>query len=426
MTATTPGETTAATTEAWQEAHAGSILPAIGRPQRKLVRGAGVRVWDEEGNEYLDLLAGIAVNALGHAHPAFVEAVSSQVATLGQVSNFFASDPQIALANKLLQVAQAPAGSSVYFANSGSEANEAALKMARRVGGGGRSTIVALEGGFHGRTMGSLALTHKPAYREPFDPGVPGVVHVPFGDVAALEAAIDDDTAALFLEPIQGEAGVRNLPAGYLTRARELTRDHGALLILDEVQTGIGRTGHWFAFQDPAIGEGVVPDIVTSAKGLGGGLPLAATITFGPEVTNLLVPGQHGSTYSGNPVMTAAGLAVLKTLESEGLLAHARETGDWLESQLYKIDGVVAVSGAGLLRSFELAEAPAKAVAEAALAAGFIVNPVTPTRIRLAPPLVVTREDLGTFLDALPDLIGGAQETTATPTTPTHSAGAPS
>ncbi|GAA2004455.1 acetylornithine transaminase [Brevibacterium samyangense] len=397
--------TSSVSTTGWRDRHSGAILPAVGRPQRLLVRGSGAKVWDEEGTEYLDLLAGIAVNALGHAHPAFVDAVSKQVGTLGQISNYFASEPQIALAQRLIGIAGAPAGSSVYFCNSGAEANEAALKMARRVAGGTRSKIVAIEGAFHGRTMGALALTAKEAYRTPFEPGVPGVVHVPFGDVEALRAEVDETCAAVFVEPIQGEGGVRNHPAGYLRTARELTSAAGALLILDEVQTGIGRCGTWFAFQDPAIGEGIVPDIVTSAKGLGGGLPIGAAITFGPENTGLLVPGQHGSTYSGNPVMTAAGNAVLDVIEEEGLLEHARELGAWLESALVKIDGVIAVSGAGLLRSFELAAGNAKAVSEAALEAGFIVNPVTGSRIRLAPPLTISQEELGTFLEALPGVL---------------------
>lgn len=397
----------------WRTHHAGSILPALGRPQRLLVRGAGARVWDETGKEYLDLLAGIAVNSLGHAHPALVEAVSKQVATLGQVSNYFASQPQIALAEKLLEVAGAPQGSAVYFCNSGAEANEAALKMSRRVAGGGRSKIVAVCGGFHGRTMGALAMTSKEAFRTPFAPGVPGVVHVPHGDAEALRREVDDTCAAVIVEPIQGEAGVRRHPAGYLRAAREATRAAGALLVLDEVQTGIGRCGSWFAFQDPEIGEGIVPDIVTCAKGLGGGLPLGATLTFGDAVTGLLVPGQHGSTYSGNPVTTAAGLAVLTTIERAGLLPAVRGLGQEFAGRLRLIDGVAAVSGAGLLIALELTAGNAKAVAEAALDAGFIVNPVTDTRLRIAPPLTITEGELGEFLDALPAILDTAGGTAA-------------
>lgn len=397
----------------WRTHHSGSILPALGRPQRLLVRGQGARVWDETGKEYLDLLAGIAVNALGHAHPALVEAVSDQVATLGQVSNYFASQPQIALAEKLLEVAAAPQGSAVYFCNSGAEANEAALKMSRRVAGGGRSKVVAVAGGFHGRTMGALAMTSKEAFRAPFAPGVPGVVHVPHGDIDALRREVDDTCAAVIIEPIQGEAGVRRHPAGYLRAAREATRSAGALLILDEVQTGIGRCGSWFAFQDPDLGEGIVPDIVTCAKGLGGGLPLGATLTFGDAVTGLLVPGQHGSTYSGNPVTTAAGLAVLTTIERAGLLPTVRGLGQEFAGRLRLIDGVAAVSGAGLLIALELTAGNAKAVAEAALDAGFIVNPVTDTRLRIAPPLTITEGELGEFLDALPAILDTAGGTAA-------------
>ncbi|GAA4285039.1 acetylornithine transaminase [Brevibacterium daeguense] len=399
----------AAQTADWRTHHEQAILPALGRPQRLLVRGKGARVWDETGREYLDLLAGIAVNSLGHAHPALVGAVTAQLETLGQVSNFFASPPQIGLAEKLLSVAQAPAGSSVYFCNSGAEANEAALKMSRRVGEG-RSKVVAVEGSFHGRTMGALALTSKEAYRAPFAPGVPDVVHVPFGDVAALRAAVDDSCAAVFVETIQGESGIRNHPAGYLGAAREATSAVGALLILDEIQTGIGRCGSWFAFQDPQLGEGIVPDIVTSAKGLGGGLPLAATIAFGAATTALLQPGQHGSTYSGNPVTTAGGLAVLDTIEADGLLAHVRELGGWFAERLRAIDGISDVSGAGLLLGVELAAGNAKRVADAALAAGFIVNPVTDTRLRFAPPLIITAEELTEFLDALPAILAAAQD----------------
>ncbi len=392
----------------WRTHHSAAILPALGRPQRLLVRGEGVRVWDESGKEYLDLLGGIAVNALGHAHPALVEAVSTQVATLGQVSNYFASPPQIALAEKLLSVAGAPEGSAVYFCNSGAEANEAALKMSRRVAGGGRSKIVAVDGGFHGRTMGALAMTSKEAFRAPFAPGVPGVVHVPHGDVEALRREVDETCAAVVVEPIQGEAGVRRHPVGYLAAAREATREAGALLVLDEVQTGIGRCGSWFAFQDPELGEGIVPDVVTCAKGLGGGLPLGAVVTFGRETTGLLVPGQHGSTYSGNPIATAAGLAVLTTIESAGLLARVRERGDRFAARLAALDGVSEVSGAGLLRAAELTARNAKAVAEAALDAGFIVNPVTDTRLRIAPALIIDDADLDRFLDALPSILDTA------------------
>ncbi|MCQ9387922.1 acetylornithine transaminase [Brevibacterium sp. 50QC2O2] len=404
------------TATGWRTAHEHSILPAIGRPQLLLDHGRGAHVWDSDGKEYIDLLAGIAVNALGHAHPDYVAAVSHQVATLAQISNYFASEPQIHLATRILEHAKAPGGSAVYFANSGSEANETALKMSRRVAGGTRTKVIAVEGSFHGRTMGSLALTSNPKYREPFTPGVPGVVFVPFGDIAALEAEIDDTTAAMFIEPIQGEGGVRNHPQGYLTAARELTRAHGALLVLDEVQTGMGRCGAWFAHQHPLIGEGVVPDIMTLAKGLGGGLPIGATVTFGSEVTNLLVPGQHGSTYSGNPVVTAAGNAVFDVFERDGLVGRAEAVGQEFADALAKVDGVVAVSGAGLLRAFEVADLDSHDVVDAALAAGYITNAVTPSKVRLAPPLIIDDADLMAFVDDLPGILAAAQKSAPTPT----------
>lgn len=393
----------------WRTHYENSLLPVFGSPQRMLVKGAGAHVWDETGKEYLDLLAGIAVNALGHAHPALVAAVTEQVSTLGHVSNFFTSAPQIRLAERLLALAGAPQGSAVYFSNSGAEANEAAIKLARRVSPTAKK-IVAVSGSFHGRTMGALALTSKEAYRAPFEPNLPGVVHVPFGDTDALAAEVDETCAAVILEPIQGEGGVREHPAGYLSAARELTNRVGALLVLDEVQTGIGRCGTWFAFQDPNIGEGVVPDVVTLAKGLGGGIPIAATLTFGQRASGLLAAGQHGSTYSGNPVSTAAANAVLDVIESEDLLAHVSGTGKWLAEELLALDGVDAVSGAGLLLAAHLDTAVAKDVAAAALDAGFIINPVSEDRIRLAPPLVVTREELQTFLDVLPGLLASTSK----------------
>ncbi|WP_281444863.1 aminotransferase class III-fold pyridoxal phosphate-dependent enzyme, partial [Paenarthrobacter nicotinovorans] len=274
----------------WLARYSSSLMGVFGTPQRVLVRGAGCLVWDADGKEYLDLLGGIAVNALGHAHPFVTSVISSQLATLGHVSNFFTSPTQIALAEKLLSLSKAPAGSKVFFANSGTEANEAAFKLARRNNADGKRTkIIALEGAFHGRTMGALALTAKEAYRAPFEPLPGGVVHIPFNDIDALRAAVDDSTAAVFLEPIQGEAGVRPLSTEYLRAAREATSAAGALLILDEVQTGIGRTGKWLASED----AGIVPDAVTLAKGLGGGFPVGALVTFGSTTSALLTAGQH-------------------------------------------------------------------------------------------------------------------------------------
>ncbi|MGP4033947.1 acetylornithine transaminase [Pseudarthrobacter sp. 1C304] len=406
----TGGQTTGAQ---WLSRYSSALLGVFGTPQRVLVRGAGCLVWDADGKEYLDLLGGIAVNALGHAHPFVTSVISSQLATLGHVSNFFTSPTQIALAEKLLEISKAPAGSKVFFANSGTEAVEAAFKLARRNSGASpdspatpRTKIVALEGAFHGRTMGALALTAKEAYRAPFAPLPAGVVHIPFGDVDALRAAVDDTTAAVFLEPIQGEAGVRPLPAGYLKAAREATSAAGALLILDEVQTGIGRTGKWLASED----AGIVPDAVTLAKGLGGGFPIGALLTFGPEVSSLLSAGQHGTTFGGNPVATAAALATLHVLESQDVLAHVRSVGDHLRARLAATDGVTEVRGEGLLIGFDLDADMAPAVVTAGLDAGFIVNSPGPRTIRLAPPLILSTEQADRFLAALPALLQTAKD----------------
>jgi acetylornithine/N-succinyldiaminopimelate aminotransferase len=398
-----------ATGAQWLSRYSASLLGVFGTPQRVLVRGAGCLVWDADGKEYLDLLGGIAVNALGHAHPFVTSVISSQLATLGHVSNFFTSPTQVALAEKLLDLSQAPAGSKVFFANSGTEAVEAAFKLARRNGGSEaapRTKIIALDGAFHGRTMGALALTSKEAYRAPFAPLPGGVVHIPFGDIEALRAAIDNTTAAVFLEPIQGEAGVRPLPAGYLRAAREATSAAGALLILDEVQTGVGRTGKWLASED----AGIVPDAVTLAKGLGGGFPIGALITFGPEVSSLLSAGQHGSTFGGNPVATAAALATLHVLENQHVLDHVREVGEHLRSGLAGIEGVTDVRGEGLLIGFDLDADVAPAVVAAGLDGGFIVNSPGPHTIRLAPPLILTTDQADRFLAALPALLQTAKD----------------
>jgi acetylornithine/N-succinyldiaminopimelate aminotransferase len=380
-----------------------SLMNTYGPPRRVLVRGDGCYVWDEDGRCYLDLLGGLAVNVLGHGHPALVTAVTEQLRTLGQVSNFFATPLQVALAERLLEVSCADGG-RVFFVNSGTEALEAAFKMARRTG---RSTIVAATGGFHGRTMGSLALAGKPAIREPFAPLPGGVVHVPYADVDALAAAVGADTAAVVLEPIQGEAGVRVPPAGYLRAARQITRRHGALLVLDEVQTGVGRTGEWFAFQH----DGVRPDIVTVAKGLGGGFPIGACLGFGPAA-DLLGPGSHGSTFGGNPVAAAAGLAVLETVERDGLLDNVNKVGDQLRRGVESLgDPLVAgVRGRGLLLAIELTTPVATQAAVAALDAGFIVNPVSSDALRLAPPLVLSGDQVESFVGALPSILDTIRE----------------
>lgn len=406
--------------------YADSLLGVFGSPSLVLTHGRGAVVTDADGRDYLDLLAGIAVNALGHAHPRWVEIVSRQLATLGHVSNFFTSPQQIALAGKLLSLAGAPAGSHVFFANSGAEANEAAFKLARRHGhehpgpdGRPRGTVLALDSAFHGRTMGALALTAKEAYRAPFEPLPGGVEHIP-ATVEALEERLDGTVAALIVEPVQGEAGVRELPAGYLRRARELTRRHGALLIVDEVQSGVGRTGRWFASSAELTGSDL-PDAITLAKGLGGGFPIGAMLTVGPEVSALLGAGQHGTTFGGNPPATAAGLATVTVIEEDGLLEHARTVGAVLGEGLRSVPGVEEVRQRGLLIGVDLevpegAGAPfGPAVVEAAREAGFIVNATGPGTLRLAPPLILTQEQAHTFIDALPAILSAATAAVTTP-----------
>ena len=394
----------------WSRRYSGALMNTFGPPQRVLVRGEGCYVWDADGKRYLDLLAGIAVNALGHAHPFLTSAVTAQLATLGHVSNFFATAPQVALAERLLDLAGAPAGSRVFFCNSGTEATEAAFKLARRTG---RTGMVAAEGAFHGRTMGALALTHKPAYREPFEPLPAGVVHVPFGDVPALEAAVGPHVAAVVLEPVQGEAGVRSAPPGYLQAARSLTRACGALHVLDEVQTGVGRTGAWLAHQHPHLGGGAVPDVVTVAKGLGGGIPVGALIAYGEEVAGLLGPGSHGTTFGGNPVAAAAGLATLHVIERDGLLASAAAVGARLAGGVLALGHplVTAVRGEGLLIAIELAAPVAAVTAGHLLDAGFVVNAATPSALRLAPPLILTPAQADTLVEALPAALDRAATT---------------
>jgi acetylornithine aminotransferase len=384
------------------------MMNNYGTPPLALARGAGAEVWDTDGRRYLDLLAGIAVNSLGHAHPAIVEAVSTQLSTLGHTSNLYLTEPSIELAERLVDLLGQPAGGArALFCNSGTEAVEAAFKISRRTG---RTKLVACENAFHGRTMGALALTGQPAKRTPFEPMPAEVVHVPFGDVAALEQAVDGDTAALVLEPILGEAGVIIPPEGYLQAAREITRKHGALLILDEVQTGIGRTGHWFAHQ----AVGVTPDVITLAKGLGGGLPIGACIGIGPAA-ELLEPGQHGTTFGGNPVCCAAALAVLRTIETEGLLEHTCEVGKELATGIEQLGHplVDEVNGAGLLIGVGLSAPVSASVAGSARNAGFLINNPAPERLRLAPPLVISHEQVREFLAALPAILDGVSGSAA-------------
>lgn len=399
----------------WTDRYAGALMNTFGPPKLVLDRGEGARVWDADGREYLDLLGGIAVNVLGHAHPSLVRAVSEQLATLGHISNFFASAPQVELAEELNTILNAglaahtpglgPIETRVFFTNSGSEANEAAFKLTRRTG---RTKIIAAEGAFHGRTMGALAVTGKAAHREPFVP-LPGEVEfVPFDDVDALAAAVDDDTAAVVLEPIQGEAGVVVPGTGYLAAAQRIAHDAGALLWLDEIQTGVGRTGAWFAHQHPDLVDApVIPDIVTLAKGLAGGFPIGACLATG-GAGQLFEPGQHGTTFGGNPPAAAAALAVLDILEEEALLPQAASLGDRLRDGLAAEPRVTEVRGAGLLIGLDLTEAKAPAVVAAAQDHGFLVNAPAPYRLRLAPPLVLTEAEVDTFLAAWPTILDAA------------------
>jgi acetylornithine/N-succinyldiaminopimelate aminotransferase len=374
----------------WQAA----MMNNYGTPQLALERGEGVYVWDSEGNRYLDMLGGIAVNALGHAHPAIVAAVTEQIGKLGHTSNLYINTPSLTLAERLLDLAGVDG--RVLFGNSGAEANETALKLSRRTG---RTKIVATDGGFHGRTMGALTLTGQPGKRTPFEPLLPGVTHIPFGDAAALESAVDGETAAFIVEPIQGEQGVVVPPEGYLQAAREITAKHGALLILDEVQTGIGRLGTWFAFQQ----VGVVPDIVTLAKGLGGGLPLGACIAIG-DTAGLFEPGHHGTTFGGNPVCCAAALATIDTIASDGLLDQVSAVGKEIAAGVEQLGHplVAGVRGAGLLIGILLRQNVSSAVVAAAQQAGYLINPIQPDVIRLAPPLILDHQDAARFVADLP------------------------
>ncbi len=389
------------TTPDYAERYAASLMNTFGPPKLVLTRGRGAHVWDVDGKEYVDFLGGIAVNALGHAHPALIEAVSTQMQSLGHISNFFTSVPQVELAEELLVLLGVGAGGGkVFLTNSGSEANETAFKLTRRTG---RTQVVVATGGFHGRTMGALALTSKEAYRAPFEPLPGDVVFVPYGDAEALAAAVSDQTAAILLEPIQGEAGVVVPPEGYLASARAIADEHRALLWFDEVQTGMGRTGEWFAH----LPSGVRPDIVTVAKGLGGGFPIGACLAVG-AAGDLLQPGNHGTTFGGNPVACAAALAVIGTIRSEGLLEHTSVLGQKLRDGLAADPRVTEVRGEGLLIGLDLSADASADVAAAALAAGFIVNNPTPNRIRLAPPLVVTDDDVHALLTAWPGILDEA------------------
>jgi acetylornithine aminotransferase len=372
----------------WQERWQAALMDNYGTPPVRLVRGSGSRVWDDTGVEYIDLIAGIAVNSVGHAHPRYVEAVSAQLSTLGHTSNLYATEPAMALAERLIALAGTSPDARVFFCNSGAEANEAAFKITRLTG---RAQIVVAAGSFHGRTMGALALTAQPAKQDPFRP-LPGeVTVVPYGDEAALREAVSERTAACLLEPIQGEGGVIVPPDGYLAAARQICDESGALLVLDEVQTGVGRTGWWFAHQRDAV----VPDIMTLAKGLGGGLPIGAVLARG-RAANLLKPGSHGSTFGGNPVVSAAGLAVLDIIEDEGLLARASALHERLSADLvHSSSGLVDhVRGRGLLLGAALTGDHAQLVERSARAHGLLVNAIGSRVVRLAPALTINDADV--------------------------------
>lgn len=381
-----------------------AFMPNYGVPPLALARGEGCRVWDTAGREYLDLIAGIAVSSLGHGHPALVEAVSAQAATLAHTSNLFLNEPEVLLAERLRELLGGDG--RVFLANSGTEANECALKLAIKYGKrNGRSYFVAAENGFHGRSLGALSLTGKASIREPFGPFAIDVRFVPYGDAGALKAAVDEDCAAVFLEPTLGEAGVVPPPDGYFTAAREICDAAGALFVADEIQSAIGRTGTWFAFEH----ENARPDVITLAKGLGGGLPIGACVAFGPH-GDLFAKGDHGSTFGGNPVAAAGALAVLGTIEKDGLLANAVSVGEALAAGLAAVDHplLAGVRGRGLWRAAVLTGPHAPAVEAAARDAGFLINALQPDALRIAPPLVLTAEQARSFTDAFPSILDAA------------------
>jgi len=394
--------------EALRKRFEAAMMPNYGTPPLALARGAGCRVWDADGNEYLDLIAGIAVSALGHAHPAIVQAVTDQVGKLAHTSNLFVHEPGVALAERLLGLLDSDG--RVFFCNSGAEANEAAIKLVRRKQGAGRPVVVAADHSFHGRTMGALAITGKESIRTPFGPFGLDVRFVPYGDSEALASAVDSTVAAVFLEPTQGEGGVIPAPHGYLAAARQACDQAGALLVLDEIQSGIGRTGVWFAHQQ----EQIVPDVLTLAKGLGGGLPIGACVGFG-DCGTALGRGDHGSTFGANPVACAAALAVLDTIESQDILANVTATGEALKAGIAIIDHPLlkGVRGSGLWLAAVLTADKAPAVNAAAAMHGFLVNAVQPDAVRLAPPLILTAAEAREFVHALPAILTDADAVTA-------------
>ena len=392
-------------TKQLQDRYAAAIMLTYGMPPVALARGDGCVVWDLDGNSYLDLVGGIAVSALGHAHPGIVAAITEQAGRLVHTSNLYLHEPQVLLAERLIGLLGVDG--RVFLANSGAEANEAAIKLVRRRQGVERPVFVAAEHSFHGRTMGALSLTGKSSIRDPFGPFGLDVRFVPYGDIDALNAAVGPDCAAVFLEPCQGEGGVVPPPDGYLRAARAACDDAGALLVLDEIQSGIGRTGEWFAHQT----AGILPDVLTLAKGLGGGLPIGACVGFG-EAGSALRKGDHGSTFGGNPVACAAALAVIDTIEKDDILKNVKAVGETLASGIAAIDDplLADVRGSGLWLAAVLTQDKAPQVNTAARQAGFLVNAVQPDAVRLAPPLVLTQAEATEFVEALPAILAQAQE----------------
>ncbi|WP_419817161.1 acetylornithine transaminase [Glaciibacter flavus] len=383
------------TMAAWQRRFHDAMMGSVATPLIMLDHGEGSWVWDVDGNRYLDFLAGIAVNSLGHAHPVFVEAVAAQAARMAHISNYFASEPQVQLAERLQRLSGAGEQGRAYFGNSGAEANEAAFKLARLNRHGGRTRILTLTDSFHGRTMGALALSGKPAMRQDFEPVPGGVEHIA-PTLEALDQSIDASVAAVMVEPVLGEAGVRDLPDGFLRRARQLTAEHGALLIIDEIQTGAGRTGRWFGFQH----EGIQPDAITVAKGIGGGVPIGSLVTFG-AASRLFAPGMHGSTFGGNPLATATANAVLGEIERAGLVENAERRGTQLRERIRSLGSplVTELRGLGLLIGVGLARPVASRLVRAAQDEGLIINAPNAQTIRIAPPLIIGDDEVDAFTE---------------------------
>ena len=377
-----------------------SLQGNYGKPAITLVKGKGITVTDADGKIYLDFLGGIATNILGHAHPAIVKAVTKQVSTLSHVSNFYAHPNAIELAEKLTAMT-GDKKAKVFFCQSGAEANEAALKLSRRTG---RVRVVAAQGAFHGRTMGALSLTGQPSKREPFLPLIKGVKHVPYGDIDAMRKAVSKKTAMVIIEPIMGEAGVIVPPADYLQQLRQLCDKNGSLLVIDAVQTGMGRTGDWFGYEY----SGITPDVITLAKGLGGGLPLGAMIALG-KAAELFQPGDHGSTFGGNPVTTAAAIATIDFIESQQILNKVKKQGAHLIQELAIIPGVKEVRGAGLLLGIELESLKASDVSDSMREAGVLVNAANATTIRIAPALIVSDTQIAKFISIFKKVISDAE-----------------